>query len=223
MKKSALLYAVIFSVLFALFGCGCKKEETISKEVAIEVLKESLVQGNVEITTTTETVINNIKSISTQKDIYYQNKYYHLSEDNNVSTKTWYGEINDVVYAFYYTKNTNNEETKTSSRIEQNQLESIKKQHNSLINNLFDVSGNLLESYQITASKKGKTYHIQITSSSESESNTYDITLADAKIAQIIHRSNIASNYIKTTYDYNYLVEDIQLPSFSEYPLNVNG
>ena len=223
MKKSSLLYVLIFSVLFALFGCSCNKDETISKDEAIEVLKESLVKGSVKITTTTETLINNIKSTSTQKDIYYQNKYYHLSENNGISTKTWYGEVNDVLYAFYYTKNTNNEETKTSSRIEQAQLDSVKNQPNSLINTLFDENDNLLENYEITGSKSNRTYTIQIINNSETENNAYTITITDGKIIKIIHTSNIASNAITTTYDYNYDVENIELPSLSEYPLNVNG
>lgn len=223
MKKSTLFYVVVFSVLFALFGCSCNSDETISKEEAVEVLNESLVYGNVEITTTTETLINDIKSTSTQKDIYYENKYYHLSENNGISTKTWYGEVNDVLYAFYYTKNASNEEVKTSSRIEQSQLDSIKNQPNSLINTLLDENGYLLEGYEITGSKKGRNYTIQITKNSEGQSNDYTITVTDAKITKIVHTTNITKNSIATTYDYNYDVEDITLPSLLEYPLNVNG
>lgn len=223
MKKYNLLYVLIFAVMFALFGCSCRKEETLSKEEAINILKDSLIQENVEITTTTEALVNDIKSSSIQKDIYYQNKYYHSSENNNSSTQTWYGEINKTLYAFYYTKNINNEEIKSSSRIENSQLESVKNQPNALIKNLFDESGNLLTKYQITGTKKGASYTIQITSNILSESNTYIISISNNMITKIINTSNIANNSITTTYDYNYDVRDIELPSLSEYPLNVNG
>lgn len=223
MRKYNLIFVLIFAIMFALFGCSCKKEETINQKEATTVLKESLVRDNVEITTTTETMISNTKSTSTQKDVYYQDRYFHSSENNNIETKTWYGEINNVLYAFYYTKNYNNEEYKTSSRIEQAQLDSIKDQPNTLINNLFDANGNLLENLEITGTKRNKSYTIQITNNLGSEKNTYVISITDAKITRIINTSIIANDYITVTYDYNYEVEEIALPSISEYPLNVNG
>ena len=223
MKKTSLIFALILAFAFYLFGCGCNKEKNINKEEALEVLKESVVRDNVEIVTTTETTVNNIKTVSTQSDIYYNDKYYHLSENNNISTKTWYGEVNNVLYAFYYTKNANNEETKTSSRIESTQLESVKQQPNSIYNTITDTNGNLLQGMEISASKLGRTYTIQITNSNEDEANTYTYTIEDAKIKKIVQTSNIGSDSIIITYDYNYDVEDIELPTLSEYPLNVNG
>lgn len=223
MKKGTLFYVVIFSVLFALFGCSCNKDEIISQEKATSVLKGSLSQDNVEIITTTNTLINGIKSSSTQKDIYYQNKYYHSSENSDILTRTWYGYINDVLYAFYYTKSTDGTETKTSSRIEQSQLDSAKNQLNSIISNLFDENGNLLANHEINGKLTEKTYTIQITNSTDTENIIYTISITDGKITKIINTSNITNNSITTTYDYNYNVNDIELPSLSEYPLNVNG
>lgn len=223
MKKFSLTFILLITCTLSLFGCSCKNKETISKEEAISVLKESLVTNNVEIITTTETIVNNVKTISTQKDVYYGDKYFHLSESTNLSTKTWYGKVNNVLYAFYYTKNANNEEVKTSSRIENAQLESVQKQPNSIVNSLLNDEGNLPPSYEVTGSKKGRVYTIQITSNLENESNAYTFTIKDAKINKIVKNSNIASDSIITTYDYNYEVEEIQLPTLSEYPLNVNG
>ena len=82
------------------------------------MLKEHKINGNVEVKTTTETIINNLYSSSTQMDIYYGDKYLHMSEASDLTTKTWYGSINNTLYAFYYTKNANDEEIKSSSRIE---------------------------------------------------------------------------------------------------------
>jgi len=221
--KKLFKYLMLFVCTFAIFGCGCKKDETISKETAIEVLKETRVNNNVEITTTTETNVNGVSTTSTQTDVYYGNKYYHLSENNGISTKTWYGHVDNVLYAFYYTKNANSEEVKTSSRIEDNQLESAKKQPNNIITSLFDEEGNLLANYEVTGSKNGRTYTIQITNNTEQESDVYTITITDNKIIKVVKNSSIASDSIKTTYDYNYDVEDIDLPTLNEYPLQVNG
>ena len=130
---------------------------------------------------------------------------------------------NNVLYAFYYTKNANNQETKSSSRIENSQLEAAKKQPNNIIDNLFDSEGDLLKGYEITGLKRGKTYTIQVSYNLEQESSTYTITITDNKISKIVTTNNIASDTIKTTYDYNYNVEEIDLPTLTEYPLVVNG
>lgn len=223
MKKLCLSFVLLITCIFTTVACGCNKEETIKKEDAIAVLKETNVNQNVEVVTTTETNVNGVKATSSQTDVYYGNKYYHSSETDGVSTKTWYGEINNVLYAFYYTKNANNEETKTSSRIDTTQLESAQKQPYSVVSNLFDENGLLLEGYEIGATKKGNTYNIQITSNLESESLVYTITIKDAKFTKIVKTSNIASDTITITYDYNYNVEDIELPTLTDYPLNVNS
>ena len=223
MKKVSLTFILIITCIFTVYGCGCTKEETISKEEAIEILKENKVNENVEIVTTIETSINNNKTTSTQHDIYYNNTYYHLSENNGIATKTWYGKVGNVLYAFYYTKNANNQETKTSSRITETQLNAAKKQPNSVINSLFNESGNLSSIYDISATKKGSTYTIQASSNLEEESITHTITIKDNKIEKIITNSSIANDSIKITYSYNYDVEKIDLPSLNEYPLKVNG
>ena len=81
----------------------------------------------------------------------------------------------------------------------------------------------LLQGMEISANKLGRTYTIQITNSNEGEASTYTYTIEDAKIKKIVQTSNIGSDSIIITYDYNYDVEDIELPTLSEYPLNVNG
>ena len=187
------------------------------------MLKESLVKDNVEIITTTETTVNDIKTVSVQQDIYYGNKYYHSSENTSTSTKTWYGTVNNILYAFYYTKNANNDEVKTSSRIEDAQLESVMKQPNSIYHSIVDSEGNLLNQFDVSASKSGNTYTIQVSSFSENESISYIFTVTDSKIIKIVQSSSINNDIITITYDYNYDVSDIELPSLSEYSLNVNG
>ena len=112
--------------LFFINACDCKKEEKLSKNAAITILKEAMISGNVEVKTTIETVVDGIKSTSTQKEIYYNDKYYHYNNSDYITTKTWYGTINNSLYAFYYTKEANNKEEKSSSKIETSLLESTK-------------------------------------------------------------------------------------------------
>lgn len=216
-------YLMFIICAFIIFGCSCTFEQKISKEEAIDIIKNINDTNNVTITTTTETTIDGDKSYSTQVDTYYEDKYYHLSDINGISTKTWYGEIDNVLYAFYYTKNANNEEAKSSSRIENSLLEATKKQPISVITNLFDSEGNLSENYNISGSKKGKTFTIVINNQLENESDFYTITIEDNKILKVIKSSNIDNNVIKITSDYTYNVEDITLPTLNEYPLSVNG
>ena len=223
MKRFSLTFILLITCIFTVLGCSCNKEETVSKEKAVQVLEDAKVNDNVTITTTTETNVNGIKTVSTQTDTYYEDKYYHLSESNNLSTKTWYGYVDNILYAFYYTKNANNEEIKTSSKIEATQLESVKKQPSSIITNLFDENNKLLENYEISATRKGSTYTIKINNNLEEESNIYTITIEDGKVIKIIKITSIASDTIKTTYDYSYKVSDISLPNLNDYPLNING
>lgn len=222
MKKLFIKFVLLALVLF-IPACAFKKEKNVKKEEAIEVLRETKINGNVKVITTTETNVNGTKTTSTQTDIYYGDKYYHTSETNNLSTKTWYGKVNNILYAFYYTKNANNEEVKNSSRIEEAQLESTKAQLNSIITNLFDDSNNLLEKYEISATKKGDLYTIQVNSNLTEESDIYTITIEDNKVTKIIKNNSILSDSIKTTYEYNYTVEDFNLPTLNEYPLTTNG
>lgn len=223
MKKIYFNILLLFFCMFICFGCSCSNAQTISKEEAIEILKKAKIEDNVEIITTTETIINGIKSTSTQKDVYHSNKYYHLSENNGVSTKTWYGEVNDVLYAFYYTKNSKSEERKISSRIDVSQLDSAKKQPSIIIDNLFNNQGNLISNYTITANKNNNTYIIQISGKLEEEKDTFLITIKDNKIIKIVKSSRLENDTIKTTYNYNYDIEDFTLPALNEYHLIVNG
>ena len=221
--KNLVKYLLIFIFTFILFGCSCNKKEIISKNESINILKQANQNGNMQITTTTETNISGTKTSSIQTDIYYENKYYHISDNNGISTKTWYGEVDNVLYAFYYTKNTNNEEIKTSSRIESSMLEAAKKQPSNIVNNLFDEDGNLLEGYTISGTKSENTYEITINRYTEEERDSYTISIKDNKIMKITKTSDIVSDTIKITYDYTYDVEDITLPTFNEYPLSVNN
>ena len=100
MKKFSLVFLLLITCLFAFLGCSCDKKETVKREAAISILKETKVDENVKIITTTETNVNGVKTTSNQTDIYYNDKYYHLTENNGVTTKTWYGEINNILYAF---------------------------------------------------------------------------------------------------------------------------
>lgn len=223
MKNKLLIYILTFIAIFSLVGCSCKKDEKITKETAINVLKDSRITTNVMITTTTTTNVNDKESSSIQEDIYYNNMYYHASDTTNLSTKTWYGYVDDTLYAFYYTKNENNNETKTSSRIDKEVLDSTKNQPNATINSLFSEDGNLIENYDVVATKKNKTYTIQITNSKVEESDTYTFTIKDNKVYKLVKTSSTTSNNIKVVYDYNYNVSDINLPNISEYPLKTNN
>ena len=223
MKHKLLIYILTFIAIFSLVGCSCKNDETVKKEDAITILKDSKITSNVMITTTTTTNANGKESSSVEEDVYYNNKYYHTSEATNLSTKTWYGYIDDTLYAFYYTKNSNNEEVKTSSRIDKELLDSTKKQPNAIINSLFDDKGSLLDDYEITATRRNKTYTIQITNNEKEESENYTFTIKDKKIYKLVKTNSTTNNNIKITYDYNYNVNDIVLPSISEYPLKTNN
>ncbi len=223
MKHKLLIYILTFIAIFSLAGCSCKKDETVKKEDAITTLKDSKITSNVMITTTTTTNTDGKESSSVEEDVYYNNKYYHTSEATDLSTKTWYGYIDDTLYAFYYTKNLNNEEVKTSSRIDKELLDSTKNQPNAIINSLFDDTGSLLDGYEITATKRGRTYTIQITNNEKEESDTYTFTIKDKKIYKLVKTNSTTNNNIKITYDYNYNVSDIVLPSISEYPLKTNN
>lgn len=214
---------MLISSTFFTFACGCRKVETISKEAATSILKETTISGNVEVTTITETSINNIRATSSQTDSFYGDKYYHSTNANNLTSKTWYGYVDNALYAFYYTKNGSNEEAKSSSRIESSLLTSAKKQLNSITNTLFDESGNLLKQYSISGTKKGDIYTIEISGSGEEESVIYTITIEDNKMIKIIKNNNILNDTIKTTYDFKYDISDFSLPSLSEYPLTTNG
>lgn len=220
MKKTSLFLLLLIMLTFFLNACSCAKEAVVDTDTAVNILKESKVSENVEITTITEANVNGTKSTSTQTDIYYNNKYYHLTDNNGVSTKTWYGYIDNVLYAFYYTKNAANEEMKSSSRIEDNLLKSANNQPNFIFNTLFDENGKLLSKYDLTASKKKNTYTIQATSNLNEESISYTITIEKNKISKIIKSSNIAKDTIKIIYEYNYDVSDFYLPSLDEYPLS---
>lgn len=222
MKKLNILLTLILAFTFIVGGCACNNEKAISSEDALNVLKDSKIEENVIVTTTTETTVNETKTTSLQTDYYYNDKYYHTSDANNLSTKTWYGYVDNVLYAFYYTKNANNEEVKYSTRIDDSTLTAAKSQTSIIKNSLFSESGTLLENHEIAGSKKGDTYTIQVTQNSQDESNIYTFTIEDGKIHKLIKTNNIGNDTIKTTYEYNYIVNDINLPSISEYPLNAN-
>ncbi len=217
MKKKGFLLTIVLMFVLVLFGCACEKE--VDKEEALNVLKEANVKNNVEITTVTETTVSGVKSSSTQTDIYYDDKYYHSSEINSVTTKTWYGYVDDVLYAFYYTKNANNEEHKNSTKIEQSQLDSALKQPTNVISVFFDENNNFLDTYTLVASKKGDTYTIEISN----ENDVYTFNIKDNKITKLVKNSSTANDSIKVTYTYNYNVDDITLPTLSEYPLTVSS
>lgn len=224
MRKALLNIMLCCTILF-LIGCACKKEKTIKKEEAIEVLKETKINGNVEVKTITETIINGIYSSSTQTDTYYGDKYLHTSDGPDLTTKTWYGSVNNTLYAFYYTKNANNEEIKSSSKIEPSLLEATKNQLNDIINNLFDEEGNLITSYSIYATKKGNVYTITVENNNNSteENNNYTITIQNNKILKIIKENTVNNSVIKTIYEYNYDINEIEIPTLTEYPLRTNG
>lgn len=221
--KKIILNIILCCAIFIFVGCSCKEEKTIKKEEAMKVLKETKINGNVEVKTTTETIINNLYSSSTQTDIYYGDKYLHMSEANDLTTKTWYGSINNTLYAFYYTKNANDEEIKSSSRIERTLLESTKSKLNDITNSLFDEDGKLVEGYAINATKKGNVYTIAIDKSNVEENNSYIITIQNNKILKIVNENTINDTVIKTTYEYNYDVREFEVPSLNEYPLKTNG
>ena len=220
--KKIFLNSILVLVILLSFGCACKKEKTIKKEEAVNVLKETKINGNVEVKTITQTIINDVYSSSTQIDTYYGDKYLHMSEANDLTTKTWYGSINNTLYAFYYTKNSSNEEIKSSSKIDNSVLESIKNQLNSITNNLFDDFGNLIDTYTINATKKGNVYKINLSNNNIQESISYTIIIQNNKILKIIKENTVNDSVIKTIYEYNYNVNEFKLPTLSEYPLKTN-
>ena len=116
--KKVLLNIIVGLFLISPIACSFQKAKNITNEEALNILKNIKIQQNVEVTTITETTINNVKSISTQKDIFNEDKYYHMSSTNDLTTKTWYGNVDNILYAFYYTKNSSNKEIKNSSKIE---------------------------------------------------------------------------------------------------------
>ena len=195
----------------------------IRKEEALEVLVSSKVDENVKITTTTQTTVNEQTSTSIQTDYYHDNKYYHTSDAEGVSTKTWYGYIEDVLYAFYYTKNADNNEVKSSSRIEASQLEAVQKQPNSIIDSLLTQNNTLAEGYDLVASKIGDKYTIEINKNGDDQSDIYTITIASNRIITIVKNSSIEDDSIKITYTYDYNIEDFELPSLDDYPLSINN
>jgi len=223
MRKFNLLFVLLFGFLFFVFGCACMGEETVSKQEALDVLKSVKYEENVKVTTTTKTIVNNEEATSIQTDYYYKDKYYHVSESEQLSTKTWYGYIEDVLYAFYYTKNSENVETKTSSRIEFSQLEDIKKQPSNIITTLIKDDGSLVEGFDLTATKIGQKYTIQISKNSQEESDIYTIIILDQRVTQIEKNTGAQSDSITTIYTYEYDINDFELPSLNDYPLNVNN
>lgn len=223
MKKFNLLFVLILGILFFTFGCSCSTEQTVSKEEALDVLKSIEMDENVKITTTTETVVNNQKATTIQTDYYYGDKYYHVSEGEDISTKTWYGYVEDALYAFYYTKNAEDVEVKNSSRIEATQLESIKNQPTSVVNSLLTKEGTLVEGYELNATRMGNRYTIQASVNGEEESDVYTITIINNKITKLKKTNGVEQNSIKVTYVYEYDIDDFELPSLNEYPLNVNN
>ncbi len=223
MKSLKRIFLTLIICCLTIFGCSCSKEKVLKREEAITILKEIEVDKNVKIVTTTSTNINNVNSLSLQTDIYYNDTYYHLSDSNNVSTKTWYGTVDNVLYAFYYTKNANNEETKTSSRIDSALLQSAQKQPSSVIKSLFKNDNELIDNTQIEAKRKGSTYTINVNTTLENENNNYVITIKDDKILKIVTTNTILDDTITTTYDYSYNIDPVELPSLNEYPLTVNG
>lgn len=223
MRKFNLLFVLLFGFLFFVFGCACMDEETVSKQEALDVLKSVKYEENVKVTTTTKKIVNNEDATSIQTDYYYKDKYYHVSESEQLSTKTWYGYIEDVLYAFYYTKNSENVETKTSSRIEFSQLEDIKKQPSNIITTLIKDDGSLVEGYDLTATKIGQKYTIQISKNSQEESDIYTIIILDQRVTQIEKNTGAQSDSITTIYTYEYDINDFELPSLNDYPLNVNN
>lgn len=221
--KKLFLCLLIFILFFCNLGCSCNKEKTISNEEATSLLKQANKYDNVKVATSTETNVNNVKSTSTQIDIVYENKYYHFSENNNITTKTWYGYIDNVLYAFYYTKNSNNQESKFSSKIDTNQLVSAQLYPSSIINDLFDNSGALLENHTINGTKKNKTYTLEIRNNSLSNNSFYTVIIRNGRINKIVKTSSFENNTIKVTYDYSYDIGEITLPTLNEYPLAVNN
>ena len=77
--------------------------------------------------------------------------------------------------------------------------------------------------YDLAASRTGNKYTIQINKNSENESDVYTITIANNRIITIVKNSNIEDDSIKITYTYDYNIENFELPSLNEYPLNVNN
>lgn len=223
MKNFNLLFALLFGVLFFSFGCSCSNEQIVKDDDAIEVLLASKVDENVKITTITEIVSDGVSSSSSQIDYYYENKYHHISNNENSSIKTWYGYVGDVLYAFYYTKNNTSSEIKESSRIDITQFESTKNQPNDLINTLITPQGTLVEGYKLSSRKLGNKYTIKVSINEEEESDSYTIIIEDNKILQIDKFNGVKNNSIKISYMYEYNIDDVQLPTFNEYPLNVNN
>lgn len=223
MKKYSLLFVLLLGTLFFAFGCSCGLEQAVSNEEALNVLKSIEMDENMKVTTTTETVVNNQRSTSIQEEYYYENKYYHVSEGEDISTKTWYGYIDDILYAFYYTKSAEEIETKNSSRIETSQLESIKKQPTSIIDSIITDEGTLVEGYALNATRMGDKYNIEISVNEEEESSVYTITILNNRITKLEQINGVESNSIKITYVYEYDINDFELPSLNEYPLKVNN
>lgn len=223
MKNFNLFFALLFGVLFFSFGCSCSNEQIVKDEEAIDILLASKVNENVKITTITEIVCDGITSSSSQTDYYYENKYHHISNNENSSIKTWYGYVGDVLYAFYYTKSNTNSAIKESSRIDISQFESTKNQPNDLINTLITSKGKLVEGYKLSSKKLGERYTINVSVNDEEESDYYTIIIERNKILQIDKFNGVKNNSIKISFIYEYNIDDIQLPTFNEYPLNVNN
>lgn len=222
--KKQFLYIILISLFFTTFlGCNCYKKQILNSEDATYILKNINISENVGITTTTQTNFNGIRTTSSQTDIYFEDKYYHSSELSNILTKTWYGKINNVLYAFYYTKGKYNTENKSSTRIEQSQLDATKKQPWNIIFNLFNGNGDLLPNHTINGTKKGDIYILQISNNTDTQNVHYTIKIKDNNIITVIKTDIIENDSITTTYNYNYSVTDIALPSLTDYPLTVNN
>ena len=57
----------------------------------------------------------------------------------------------------------------------------------------------------------------------EEESDVYTITILDKKVSKIEKYNGVNDNYVKTTYTYEYDIDDLELPSLNDYPLKVNN
>lgn len=214
MKNKLLIYLFTFIAIFSL--ASCNRNESINTEEALSILKSCQTTSNVMIKTNTKKNSN----LAYQEDIYYEDKYFHSSNSNNTLIKTWYGYIDNTLYAFYYKRSQDNEENKNSARIDVSLLSSTKSQPNYLINCFFDENDRLLSDYNITGFKYNNIYTINVTNTNDK--NNYKFTIKDNKLKTIVNTINEVKDFI-VTYEYSYDIEDITLPNIEEYPLKVNN
>lgn len=214
-------YILLIFLLLMCFSCSCN-EKHLSEEETIQILQNCTKTNKVKVTTSIETEVNGVKDTSFQTD-YYDNNLYFRSVINDFNTnKTWYGYQDNVLYAFYYTKTKDNEESKYSTRIEDSVLTSVKQQPYKVINDLI-INGHLIDDYVLSSTKKNNNYLINISKNSNEENILYKFTLANNKIDTINYTFSSNDTLITIIYSYSYVFESVSLPSLVDYPLIVNS